>query len=213
MTDKNKLYDERLPKSEIEQTASPDSDWIVADDYSIYKEIEYGVSIDDSIIYLNGDIVQGFLIDFIMKVRLILNNRNPEFKLDPITLVINSDGGEAYEALGMIDYIQGLDVKVNAIARGRAMSAAALLLTCATGTRAASKHTHIMVHELSSGGGGSASDIKTHASHIDQLDTLLYELLGKYTKFPSTHWQSMARKDYYMTAEKAVEMGIIDQLV
>lgn len=211
---KKSIYDEEVPsKKQPIVTQSETEDTYLVDDFSIYKEIDYGVNIQDSLIYLHGDIMQAHLFDIIMKVRLIMSQRTEENLKDPITIVINSDGGDAYEALGIIDYIQGLDVKVNVIARGRAMSAAALILTCATGVRAASKHTHIMVHELSSGGGGSASDIKNHALHIDQLDALLYDLLGKYTKHPSDYWQKMARKDYYMTADKALEMGIIDQII
>ncbi len=129
-------------------------------DLSIYKEIDYGFSVKDSIIYIHGDIVLGLLFDFVSKVRTILDNRDASQKDSPITVLINSDGGDVYEALGIIDYIKSLPVKVNMIARGRAMSAAALMLACTTGTRAASRMTSIMVHEISTANQGKASDIE-----------------------------------------------------
>lgn len=208
---KKDLYNEVTSESTTETPV--DSNFYLADDYSIYKEIDYGVDINDGIIYLQGDIVLGHLFDVIMKTRLILSQRDDDNMKDPITIIINSDGGDLYEALGIIDYITTQSVKYNVIARGRAMSAAALILVCGTGTRAASKHTHIMIHELSSSNSGTASDIKLAASHIDRLDDILYDLLGSNTKHDKEFWQNMARRDYFMSAERALELGIIDKIL
>jgi ATP-dependent protease ClpP protease subunit len=116
---------------------------------STFNEIDYGLNINDSVVYLHGDIMLGNLFDLISKVRIILANRPKENAQDPINLMINSNGGDVYEALGMIDYIESLSVPVNIIARGRAMSAAAMILACGTGKRVASKLTTIMLHEAS----------------------------------------------------------------
>jgi ATP-dependent Clp protease protease subunit len=180
---------------------------------ALYKEIDYGIHINESIIYLHGDIQIGNLFDFIAKVRIILANRPEENANDPITILINSNGGDVYEALGIIDYIQTLSVPVNVIARGRAMSAAAMILCCGTGLRAASSSTTIMVHEASAEIYGKSADIKANADHIDELEEAFYVLMAEKTKQNEEFWRKACRKDFYMSAAKALELGIIDQII
>lgn len=206
---KNSMYDEDIQPSK--QSNTPDKSDVT--DKSIYKEIDYGFSVKDSIIYVHGDIVLGLLFDFVSKVRTILDNREESQKDAPITVLINSDGGDVYEALGIIDYIKSLPVKVNMVARGRAMSAAALMLACTTGTRAASRMTSIMVHEISTANQGKASDIRANADHLEELEDLTFQLLAQHSKQDLEFWRKQARKDFYMTAEKAKEYGLIDAVI
>lgn len=200
------LYDEP-PKSKESKKKE------LSRDRSIYNEIDYGVSINDSIIYLHGDIVLGNLFDFVSKVRLILSHRPEEKSNDPINLLINSNGGDVYEALGIIDYVENLSVPVNVIARGRAISAGAMILCCGTGLRAASRNTTIMVHEASAEIFGKTADIKANADHIDELEEDFYKMMAKKTKQNEEFWRKACRKDYYMSATKALELGIIDKIV
>ena len=180
---------------------------------SIFNEIDYGLSIEESIVYLHGDIMLGNLFDLISKVRLILTNRPKEKALDPITLLLNSNGGDVYEALGIIDYINTLSVPVNVVARGRAMSAAAMILCCGTGIRAASLSTTIMVHEASAEIMGKSADIKANADHIDELEEDFYRMMASKTKNNEEFWRKACRKDFYMSAEKAKELGLIDTVI
>lgn len=180
---------------------------------SIFNEIDYGLSIEESIVYLHGDIMLGNLFDLISKVRLILTNRPKEKALDPITLLLNSNGGDVYEALGIIDYINTLSVPVNVVARGRAMSAAAMILCCGTGIRAASLSTTIMVHEASAEIMGKSADIKANADHIDELEEDFYRMMAGKTKNNEEFWRKACRKDFYMSAEKAKELGLIDTVI
>lgn len=184
-----------------------------SEDDSIYNEIDYGLNIKDSVVYLHGDIMIGNLFDFIAKIRLILANRPEDKANDPITLLINSNGGDVYEALGIIDYIESLSVPVNIIARGRAMSAAAMILCCGTGVRAASKSSTIMVHEASAEIFGKSADIKANAEHIDELEEDFYKMMAAKTKHDEDFWRKACRKDYYMTAQKALELGLIDKVI
>lgn len=183
------------------------------EDDSVYNEIDYGLNINDSVVYLHGDIMLGNLFDFIAKIRIILANRPEENEKDPITVMINSNGGDVYEALGIIDYIETLPVPVNVIARGRAMSAAAMILCCGTGLRAASKSSTIMVHEASAEIFGKSADIKANAEHIDELEEEFYRMMAKKTKHDEDFWRKACRKDYYMTAQKALELGLIDKVI
>lgn len=180
---------------------------------SIFNEIEYGININDSVIYLHGDIMLGNLFDLISKTRIVLENRPKEKSNDPITLMINSNGGDVYEALGYIDYIESLPVPVNIIARGRAMSAAAMILCCGTGKRLASKRTTIMVHEASAEIYGKSGDIKANADHINSLEEDFYSLMASKTKQNEDFWRKTCRKDFYMSAEKALEFGLIDGII
>lgn len=179
----------------------------------LYNEIDYGVSIKDSVVYLHGDIMLGNLFDFISKVRLILRHRPEEAKDEPITLLLNTNGGDVYEALGIIDYMQTVSVPINVIARGRAMSAGAMILCAGTGLRAASKNTTIMVHEASANIMGKSADIKANADHIDELEEDFYKLMAEKTNQGEEFWRKACRKDFYMTAEKAKELGLIDEVI
>ena len=126
---------------------------------------------------------------------------------------MNSNGGDVYEALGIIDYIESLSVPVNIIARGRAMSAGAMILCCGTGIRAASKSTTIMVHEASAEIFGKSGDIKANADHIDELEEDFYKIMANKTKQDEEFWRKACRKDFYMSAIKAKELGLIDEVI
>lgn len=213
---KSKNNTKSLYKSLYDDDAKPSKKKKETDDKdkkSIYDEIDYGFCLDESIIYLHGDIMLGNLFDFISKSRAIIANRPEDKKTDPINLLLNSNGGDVYEALGIIDYIETLSVPVNVIARGRAMSAAAMILCCATGVRAASKNTTIMVHEASAEIFGKTADIKANADHIDDLEEDFYKMMATKTKHDEEFWRKACRKDYYMTAAKALELGLIDKVL
>jgi ATP-dependent Clp protease protease subunit len=180
---------------------------------STFNEIDYGLNINDSVVYLHGDIMLGNLFDLISKVRIILANRPKENAQDPINLMINSNGGDVYEALGMIDYIESLSVPVNIIARGRAMSAAAMILACGTGKRIASKLTTIMLHEASAEIFGKSADIKANADHIDGLENDFYTMMAEKTNQTEEFWRKSCRKDFYISAARAKELGVIDEVI
>ena len=150
------IYDEKPEKveqSDIEQKTVSSED--------IYSEITHCLNIKDSIVYLIGEIGEFSLFDFISRCRTILRERPSENSNDPINLMINSTGGNTFEMFGIIDFMKSLKVKVNVICRGQAMSAAAMILATATGSRICSKHTTIMLHEASIGQYGKSSSIYT----------------------------------------------------
>jgi len=210
---KSGLYDEDMnSKSKLSKRKDNDKDK-ENEESTIFNEIDYGVNIEESIIYLHGDIQLGNLFDFISKVRIILANRPEDKKDAPINLLLNSNGGDVYEALGIIDYIESLAVPVNIIARGRAMSAGAMILCCGTGVRAASKSTTIMVHEASAEIFGKSADIKANADHIDELEEDFYKIMAIKTNQNEEFWRKACRKDYYMSAAKAKELGLIDEIL
>ena len=178
-----------------------------------FREFDYGIDITDNIILIQDDIQTGLLFDVVSKVRLL---RKINTDLKSITILLNSGGGDVVETLGLIDYIRSLDrdgIKINIVCRGMAMSAAALLLTAGTGLRAASKHSKIMVHQLSSFTAGKLSDIKSNARFAEQLEEDCNQIMEECTKKDKTWWKSNQQNDYFITSEKALELGIIDKII
>ena len=147
-----------------------------------FREFDYGIDISDNIIVINDEIQIGLLAEFIAKTRL-LKKINPN--TDVITILLNSGGGDVMECLGIIDYIRThTEIKFNIVCRGIAMSAAALLLASGTGVRVASKHSKIMVHQLSTFAAGKLSDVKSNAKFADQLEDECNSLMAEFTKKP-----------------------------
>ena len=179
-----------------------------------FREFDYGIDIKDNIILIQDDISAGLTFDIISKVRL-LKKINPELK--SITVLLNSGGGDVVETLGLIDYIRSLNqsdgIKTNIVCRGMAMSAAALLLSAGTGLRAASKHSKIMVHQLSSYAGGKLSDLKSNAKFAESLENDCNEIMAECTNKDKEWWADNQQNDYFLSAEEAKELGIIDKII
>lgn len=207
------LYDgniEDIRKVEIKQKSEEDIPlrWKEAT-----TQMDYGIDVNASSVLLFGEIMDGTLYDLITRIRAILHMRDETKKDDPINLVINSTGGSVYEALGIIDYIQSLDVKVNTIVRGCAMSAAALILCAGTGVRAASKNSTIMFHEMSSDIYGKSSDMKANVQHMEKLEDILLDIMYTNSKKDVEWWKTTTIKDFYITPKEALELGVIDTII
>ena len=137
--------------------------------------------------------------------------------LKSVTILLNSPGGNVVETLALIDYIRTLKenegIDTNIVCRGSAMSAAALLLACGTGLRAASKHSKVMVHQLSTMNYGKLEDIKSNAKFAEELEDDCNTLMAEVTKKDKEFWKENQRSDYFLSAEEALELGIIDKIV
>jgi ATP-dependent Clp protease protease subunit len=179
-----------------------------------FREFDYGLDITDNIIIIQDVIQTGQLFDFISKVRLL---KKINSKLKTITLLLNSGGGDVVETLGLIDYIRNLrdseDIKVNIVCRGMAMSAAAMLLSAGTGVRVASKHSKIMVHQLSSFAGGKLGDLKSNAKFAEQLEDDCNLIMEQCTNKDKSWWKDTQQNDYFLSAQQALELGIIDKII
>jgi ATP-dependent Clp protease protease subunit len=175
-------------------------------------EIENGLSIEDSLVYLTGEIDEHTLVDIIIKCRIVLNNRDEDKAKLPINLVIDSFGGCAFSALGIIDYMENLEVPVNTICRGKTMSAGALILASGTGTRYASKRSSIMLHQGMGTTSGKIGDLKSTADHYTKIDIMIGDILEEYTKKTAKWWTQETSHDKYFTAQEAMEVGIIDEI-
>jgi ATP-dependent Clp protease protease subunit len=177
-----------------------------------YREFDYGIDTENNIIFIQDEIQSGLTFDIVSKVRLL---KKINGNVDTINILLNSGGGDVIETLAFIDYMKSQkdQMKFNIIVRGMAMSAAALLLANGTGTRAASKHSKIMVHQLSTIVVGKLSDVKSNAKFSEELETECNQLMAESTKMDKDYWQNIQSSDYFMSAEKALELGIIDVII
>jgi len=178
---------------------------------ALHNQLATLVDYNDSIIFLNDEINDNTLTDLIIRMRSLLQNR--EDKKAPVNLMINSPGGDVHEMLGIIDYIESLDVKVNTICRGRAFSAAAIILTCGTGTRMMSKRSTVMFHQSSSFLGGKMSDISAYLDNVKNIEKTIYDILAEKTNKDQAWWKDNMKTDLYLTAEQLKEFNVIDKIL
>ena len=186
-----------------------------ADMGHLYESLNYQLGTlldyDDSIIYLNEEITDSSVTDFIIRMRSLLQHRKD--KQAPVNILIDSPGGDVYATLGIIDYIEQLDVKVNTLCRGKAFSAAAIILACGTGTRMCSKRSTVMLHQTSSFLGGKMSDISAFIENVKVMENTIYDILAEKTKKDAEFWRENMKSDMFLTSEQLLSYGLIDQII
>ena len=200
------IYDEAEEKQPL-QIEQPEGKLYEA----LHNQLGTLLDYEDSIIFINDEITDHTLTDLVIRMRSLLQHRKN--KTAPVNLMINSPGGDIYEMFGIIDYIESLDIKVNTICRGRAFSAAAVILTCGTGTRMMSKRSTVMFHQSSSFLGGKMSDITAYLDNVKNLEKVIYSMLAERTKKDAEWWRNKMRSDMFLTAEELLEIGVIDQII
>lgn len=132
----------------------------------------------------------------------------------PIQLYINSPGGSVYAGLGIYDTMQFVEPKVSTTCTGLAASMGAILLAAGeAGSRAALKHSRILIHQPMGGAEGQASDIEITAREIIKLKKELYEILILHTGQTMAKITRDADRDYWMRSEEAQAYGIIDEIL
>lgn len=182
-------------------------------DYQLIKQEEilnWHLDSDDGIIFLSDEICE-HLVSEIMREVIYIRKLNPELK--QLTMIIDSPGGSVHSMLAIVDYFKSLDIKVNVVCRGIAMSAAAVIFACATGKRYISKHSTMMFHEISSFNYGKAKDMKSNMKYTEMLENWVYELLAEHSNKDRKFWEEKMIQDYYIDAQTAVELGVADHII
>ena len=177
---------------------------------SRWEESDRGVWIPEGVVYLVGEIAEFTLFDFMTRIRIVIRERDAKYNEEGINLIINSPGGEVSEMFGIIDFMELIGTKVNTICRGSAQSAAAIILACGTGKRAASKHSTIMFHQGSTFSQGKLSDVRAGLEYTKVIEAKIYKLLGEKTKKDAKWWEDKMKSDFYLSADEALELGVID---
>jgi len=131
-----------------------------------------------------------------------------------IQIYINSPGGSVYAGLGIYDTMQFIKPEVATICTGMAASMGAVLL-CAgqKGKRSGLPHSRVMIHQPLGGAQGQASDIEITAREILILKEELYNIISKHSGQSYEKVYEDSDRDYWMKADKALEYGMIDEIL
>ncbi|MDH4045738.1 MAG: ATP-dependent Clp endopeptidase proteolytic subunit ClpP [Gemmatimonadota bacterium] len=164
----------------------------------------------DRIVFL-GAPINDDVANIIIAQLLFLEADNPE---RDVYLYINSPGGIVSAGMAIYDTIQFMKSPVNTICMGMAASMGAFLLASGRkGKRSALPHARIMIHQPSGGAQGTAADIEIQAREILYLRQKLNELFALHTGQTSEGIEKDIDRDRFMSAEEAVEYGIIDKVI
>ena len=130
---------------------------------------------------------------------------------EDITLVINSPGGSVTAGLAIYDTMQGLSCDVSTVCLGMAASMGAFLLAAGTkDKRYVSPNSEVMIHQLMGGVSGQATDVQIAAARFGRMKNNLNMLLSKFTGQPLEKIQVDTDRDYFMSAQEAVQYGMAD---
>ncbi|MEA4937784.1 MAG: ATP-dependent Clp endopeptidase proteolytic subunit ClpP [Paludibacter sp.] len=164
----------------------------------------------DRIIFL-GTQVDDYTANVIQAQLLFLDSSDPG---KDISIYLNTPGGSVYAGLGIYDTMQFIGSDVATICTGMAASMGAVLLVAGTkGKRSALKHSRVMIHQPMGGAQGQASDIEITAREIQKLKKELYQIIADHSDNPFDRIEKDSDRDYWMTAQEAVEYGMIDKVL
>ena len=131
-----------------------------------------------------------------------------------INIYINSPGGSVTAGLAVYDTMQFVTCDVNTYCMGIAASMAAVVLSAGTkGKRYALPNSDIMIHQVSGGAQGQASDVERQVEFMFKLKKRLNQILSLHTGKPVEQVTKDADRDYYMSADEAKEYGLVDEVV
>lgn len=164
----------------------------------------------DRIIFL-GTQVDDYTANVIQAQLLYLDSSEPG---KDVSIYINSPGGSVYAGLGIYDTMQYIQSDVSTICTGMAASMAAVLLVAgAKDKRFALKHSRVMIHQPMGGIQGQASDIEITSREILKLKKELYTIISEHSGQPYDKVYQDSDRDYWMTAQEAVDYGMIDRVL
>jgi ATP-dependent Clp protease protease subunit len=173
--------------------------------YDIYSRL-----LKERVIFLVGP-VNDMTANLVVAQLLFLEAENPD---KDISLYINSPGGSVTAGMAIYDTMQFIKPDVSTLCIGQAASMGAFLMAAgAKGKRFCLPNSRIMIHQPHGGIHGTASDIEIHAREILRLRERLIDLLASYTGKTVKQLNADADRDFVLTADAAVEYGIVDQVI
>lgn len=170
----------------------------------------YSRLLNERIVFL-GTPIDDQIANLIVAQLLHLESEDPD---KDISIYINSPGGSVYAGLAIYDTIQFIKPDVQTICVGIAMSMGALLLAGgAKGKRMALPNAKIMIHQVSGGFSGQATDIEIHAREALSIRRRLDEILALHTGQDLEKVSHDTERDNFMSSEEAKEYGIVDRVI
>jgi ATP-dependent Clp protease protease subunit len=170
----------------------------------------YSRLLNERIIFL-GTPVDDQIANLIVAQLIHLESEDPD---KDISIYINSPGGSVYAGMAIYDTMQFIKPDVQTICVGIAMSMGSLLLAGGKkGKRMALPNSRILIHQVSAGFQGQATDIEIHAREIIEMRTRLDKVYAKHTGQPLEKVARDTERDYFMSADEAKDYGIIDAVI
>ncbi|MFN0263471.1 ATP-dependent Clp protease proteolytic subunit [Tepidamorphus sp. 3E244] len=199
MQDLASYYTNSLVPMVVEQTARGERA------FDIYSRL-----LKERIVFITGP-VEDHMASLYVAQMLFLESENPKKE---ISVYINSPGGVVTSGLAMYDTMQFIRPPVATLCVGQAASMGSLLLTAgAKDMRSALPNARVMLHQPSGGFQGQASDIERHAQDIIKIKRRLNEIYVKHTGQDYETIEKTLDRDHFMTAQEALEFGLIDQVI
>ena len=175
--------------------------------YDIFSRL-----LKDRIIFLSED-VNHVTASLIIAQMLFLESEDPDKE---ISFYINSPGGSITDGMAIVDTMNYIKCPVSTICVGLAASMGSVLLTCgAKGKRFATPNSEILIHQplISGGLAGQTTEKKKHADHMVKTREKLNKLLSEKTGQSLEQIEKDTERDHYMTAQEALEYGLIDEII
>ena len=174
--------------------------------YDIYSRL-----LKDNVIFL-GQPIDDNIANLIIAQLLFLEAENPE---KDISVYINSPGGSITAGLAIYDTMQYVKPDIQTVCLGQAASAAAILLAAgAPGKRLALPNSRILIHQpYTEGTYGQSSDIEIQANEILRMRELLERMIAEHSGKSQEEVSRDIERDKILTAEQAVEYGLIDSVL
>ena len=170
----------------------------------------YSRLLNERIIFLGTEISED-MANLVVAQLIHLESEDPD---NNVSIYINSPGGSVYAGLAVYDAMQFIKPDVSTICVGVAMSMGALLLAGgAQDKRMALPNSKILIHQLSGGFEGQATDIEIHAKEIINVRQRLDEIIAKHTGQPLDKVAKDTERDYFMSAEEAKAYSIVDRVI
>jgi ATP-dependent Clp protease protease subunit len=183
----------------IEQTARGERS------YDIWSRL-----LKDRIVFL-GTPIDDYVANLIIAQFLFLEKEDPDKDID---FYIHSPGGSVPAGFAVYDAMQIVKPDVATICVGQAASMGALLLAGgAKGKRYCLPNARVMIHQVSSGFQGTAADINVQVAETNRYMEMILEVLHKHTGVETEHIRKDIDRDYFMSAEQAVEYGLVDRVL
>ena len=173
--------------------------------YDIYSRL-----LKDRIVFI-GTAIDDHVANLVVAQMLFLQMEDP--KRD-INIYINSPGGSVTAGLAIYDTMQYVTCDVATYCVGVAASMGAILLTAGTkGKRYALPNSDIMIHQVSGGAQGTASDVERTVEYMYKLKKRLISILAHHTGKTVEQIQTDSDRDYWITSQQAKEYGLVDEVV
>lgn len=169
--------------------------------------------LENSIHFLTGEICEDNIADCI---RWIVYENLDQRQVKTLTLYINSEGGDLYQAFALIDIMRTSTHPIRTIGLGNVMSAAFLIFASGEqGQRYIAANTGLMCHQYSDDHTGKHHDLKATMKEGENCNARMLAILIQATQLPASKVKAklLPASDVYLTAQEALDLGIADQLI